>query len=498
MSPTFLLLRYRLLTLRRFLVRQAFPIFVLGPLVVGGALWVVDRYLPLVRAPLADLLAADAADAVPGSLGLVLALFLTALHLPAALTSIFPVRSPDTWLDILPTPEGARFDLALGVGLARQVPAAGVVLLALLALAEGEISAALLARLAGYVLATVAILAPLALLAATARVRWGMPRGGDRRSLVVLCLVLAAVLAIPPALRPWLLLPFWPAAAQLEAALGTVLGAAAPISAIAAGWPVLALTLAALYPIARLFVARFRRRDLERAAGLVTRRQAVLGRRFGALGARFAGRPTGELLVRDLRYVLRRFSPAVLLAAGLSVVLLAAVLLVLPGLALPLLGLRRLAVLGILAAVLALASLVPFVLKDQLSRFWLEKSTPVPPEALLRSKLWLARLLALPAALVGAAIFLTLGLAGRDLAAALLQLIAGTWIIASTIGLAVFEIAAQPILGLVFSAFVALALASLFVVYPQAWWLWIVFYVVVASKLAERAERRIHFTEVET
>ena len=164
---------------------------------------------------------------------------------------------------------------------------------------------------------------------------------------------------------------------------------------------------------------------------------------------------------------------------------------------LPQLWVERLLVAGPTLSVLALTSLVPFVLAYQLPRFWMEKSTGVALEAVWRSKLLLAALLAVGPLLVGLALIVLLH-PGHPLAtaAACLQLIASATVVSSIVGLAVFEIAEQPFMGLTFGALVGLAVAALFVFYPAAWWLWLVVYGYLAAQIAGRASRRVRFTEV--
>jgi hypothetical protein len=203
------------------------------------------------------------------------------------------------------------------------------------------------------------------------------------------------------------------------------------------------------------------------------------------------------LVRRDLRLVKRRFSPAVAMALGSAIAIDLAVLLLLLDARLPILWLRRLAVLGGTLAVLAVCALLPFLMRYQLDRFWIERSSGVDFELVWRAKLRTAGWLAAPVFMMGA-IVLT-ALPGHDTTAilgAVLQLAAATWVVASVIGLAVFELAEQPVLGLVFSAFVALAVASLFVFYPKAWWLWLIFYVYLAGQIAGRAGRQVRLLEI--
>ena len=73
-SSLYLLVRIlgeRLRSYRRLLAANAFVLFLLGPLILGGTWWVGDRYLEMARGPLRAHLAASAS---PGALGLGVAL----------------------------------------------------------------------------------------------------------------------------------------------------------------------------------------------------------------------------------------------------------------------------------------------------------------------------------------------------------------------------------------------------------------------------------------
>lgn len=482
------ILRYRLRAQRRALAADAFPILVLGPLIAGGALWVADLYLGLARAGLAALLASGGRPGVPdgGALGYGAALLLTALALPAAQRELFPVRSPGGYLDALPVPESVRFHVALAACWSRQLPVCGVLLATLYALADGAATAAELVAWTLRLLAAVVPATLIAMAAAQARVRLGTLRSGGGRLLAATAALAGALWLLPPGVRLHLLLPWRATAAQLETVMGEALAVPVPSSAAA-----LAATVAALYAGAGWLFVRFRRRDLERAEHLF--RSAAAGElRLRLLRGRRS--PLRTQLTRDLLLIGRRFSGAVYLAAALAVLAVAATVLLLPGLDLAPPWPRRLAIIGSLVAVLVLVALVPLLLRHQLPRFWLEKSTGVAPEEIWRVKVWLARVLALPGVVAGAALLGSLP--GDGWWIAVLQLLAGSWIVASVVGLAAFEIAEHPVLGLAFSALVGLALAALFVLYADVWWLWGTFYVVVAGKLGERASVRVRLLEV--
>lgn len=489
MRQTILILRYRLRSHRRWLRANVFPVFFLGPVIVGGLLWIGERYLDLVRAPLGSYLASGDGT-MPGAVGLATALVVTGTLVPSTLRELFAQRTAIAYLDCLPLPEEARFHVALGASVARNVPAWALLLLAAVALTE-EVSVAVV----GWTLRLLAALVTLAMLqvlVAQIRVRLRL-----LSSWIVLGVGLILAVAAGggiPAMR-FLLLPWWAAAAQIEIVLMEALGLPQRTLAAAEPW-FLAATAAVLYLLSGWLFRRWRRRDLE-VAEVVMRSPA---HRWHALFERLASARTDPMtaqLVRDLLLVVRRFSPAVHLTVALALAAEFLVLLVLPEVAPDPLWLRRYALSGCVVAILCLVALVPLVLKHELSRFWIEKSSGVAFDEIARTKRWLACLLALPPWIAGTAVLVVLpGDSTAAVGISILQLTASAWIVASTIGLAAFEIAAQPVLGLAFSSLIALALAALMIFYPQGWWLWAIFYAVVAGKLQERSARRVRMTEV--
>ncbi|MCP4657715.1 MAG: hypothetical protein GY856_20095 [bacterium] len=496
MRRTLLILRYRLRSHRRRLRANAFPVFFLGPVILGGLLWIGERYLDLVRGPLGSYLASGHGE-IPGAVGLAAALVVTVSLMPSTLREVFAQRTATAYLDALPLGEGVRFHVALGVCTARNAPAWGLLLLAAVALTEEVSSAAVLWALR--LLAALFTLAILQMLVAQIRVRLRLLSSWSVLA-VGLALAVAAGSGIP-ALR-LLVLPWWAAAAQIETVLGQALAVPQRASAPAEPW-FLAATVAVLYLLSGWLHLRWHRRDLEVAWVVMrspARRWHALFERLadGRLGSKRAGPLTAQL-VRDVLLVVRRFSPAVHLAVVSALATELLVLLVLPAVAPDPLWLRRFALAGCVVAILSMVALVPLVLKHELPRFWIEKSSGVELAQIARTKLWLARLLALPTWVAGTAVLVALPSGSTaEVGISILQLAASAWIVASTIGLAAFEIAAQPLLGLAFSSLIALALAALMIFYPQGWWLWAIFYVVVAGKLSERTTRRVRFTEVET
>ena len=491
MSPaTLLILRHRARALRRWVGDHAFEIFCLAPIIVVGVLWALDRQLTHLRDPLVGLFAG--ADPLAETASLSLALLLVALGLPATFRELYGRHRASSCLDPLPVSAAARFHATLAVELARAVPVLGVLLFAVGALAGDLLPApAALAERCARLVTALATLAIGRFAVALAVAHWRpLARGGW----LVAGAVAGVALAAPGPIRSALLLPWLAPAAQLETVFRNALAGPADAETLAAGPWALALTFVVLYGVARVGYLAWHRRDLEAAAHLGGKRRLSVGR----LGLVRGDQVLAVQVGRDLALVLRRFSHAVPLAVGLALLADATVITALADTRWPDLWRQRLAVAGLTLSVLALVALLPFLLKHQLPRFWIEKSTGVDFEQVWRAKLWTAALLAAAPVLAGTVILLAAPLPAAAKGVGVLQLAAAAWVVTSILALGVFEIAAQPLLGLLFGSLLGLALAALFVFYPQAWWLWAVAYLWVAGQVAGRASRRVRLLEIET
>ncbi len=491
---------------RRFLIQHGFVLFILGPMVVGAVAWVAERYLDLLRQPLVQLLAPN--GGFPDRPSTVLGLMAAALLWPSTLREVFgrPGRGQDL-LDALPISEARRFLVVVWVSISRVLLLALVFGIGLWTLeqeptffsADGELPS----RMGTLVLAFVA-LAMINLLLVVVFVPLRLASTGR---LLGLAGVATLALAQPWVPARWWLAPFaWtgrPMAVAGSAALSSdprfLVDPLAADMGVSSGLLLLALTVASASLAGGIFVRR-RRLDLEKAQSLdlPVERRGIPG--FHWLEGRVTLLPPSTLaqLRRDLLMILRRFSPAVPLALGLTA--LADLLLVTVALdpSLPELWIHRAMVLAAFVGALAAVSVVPFLLKEQLPVFWLEKSTGVALEHVWQTKWILSGLVVLPQIALAGGLILWLGPGnGWQGVVSMLQLIASAGIAATLVGTTVFEIAEQPILGLLFSGFVSSALASLMIFYPQAWWLWLIFFGYFVSLVAGRAARRVRYTEVE-
>lgn len=464
------LLKARLLGWLRQLRSQAFELFVLGPIVLGGALLIADRYL-MVGAPfLASLLAEETSAR---RLGLLAALVFSALAAGGVFRELYGERAGAGLLDILPVSETQRLVLAAVAAPIAALPAA------LLWTAGGYGLATWLDRdpvspLRHLLLAWPAFLALVLLdylllqLAMRLRLLRALPLA------VAIAALLAAWVFDPrsPLLLPW----------RLPGDLLASLWAANAGSRHPAETPAfLALLGAAAAGAALLFLA-FRRRDLYPAQALVANSRAL--RLLPA-----ARRPFSALVRRDLLLVLRRFSPLVPLAFAASAGLLALLPLLVSrsGLA-PVPLARTFAAGGVLAAA-AWVVLLPYLLAGQLRTFWLESSLGATAAQLGRAKAATSLLLAAPAALTAAALALYLLPSEGGLAA--ISILCAALTLAVSMGLTIWETPLEPAIGLIYGLLVGGAAAALFVLAPAGWPFWLAAYGYLAVQLLGRVRQQV-------
>lgn len=448
-----------------------YALLVLGPLVLGMTYFGVGR---MVRE----------AEWSPGEwqtlfAGVAAAACLAALSLSRASVEVYHVRTPEWVLDALPVSAGAQLSAALVLRASRTL-AVGAVALVLCWLAGGEVvSARLFASLA----LLVAVLASGEVLSALGWVRWSHRRGGAQGAAALAGFALCATVAgalLADVSRPGGL---------------TVVGRAA---LVAGG----VLTAALLVALAFAAHARWRASDAEFAKRLGARE------RWGGFVERLAERACGgrrELssqLARDLRLTLRGFSSAVYAAAGVAVLVILLLVALLAGGVLPggeseswtsttwlprVLAVKFACVLAAAAS----AALLPVLVAHQRPHFWLERSAGLKGEDAWRAKLYLARVLAAPAALAAWVAGVACGAVPAAYAPALLAECAWLWWVVSTAaaGLA-FEMPEQPGLALVVTLCASLAAGGLTAV---VWPIGLAIYAMAVQPLCLRGVERAQF-----
>jgi hypothetical protein len=499
---------------------QAFELFVLGPIVLGGALLIADRYL-MVGAPyLAGLLASEKGAL---RLGLLAAMIFAALAAAGVFRELYGERAGASLYDILPVSEGQRLVLAA------------------LASAVAALPASLLWTLGGYGLSYWMETPPLPLLEA-----WGLSflafwslvlldfllvqlalRLGLLRAAAMAALAAALLGGLVFAPTSPLLLPLrlsgdvlagvWSAglsrtelsapavdpAAGLEPSQGEAAGSPRGEAPRSLGSPPspgppgeggrgervsspLLLQVAICATFAAIFFLLFRKKDAGRAQALVAGSRAL--RLLPA-----AKSPAGALVRRDLLLVLRRFSPLVPLAFAASLGMLALLPLLVSRSGLEPLPLARTFSAGGLLAAAAWVALLPYLLANQLRTFWLESSVGATAIQLAKAKALTSLLLAAPAAL--AAAFLALRLLPSEGGLTAIAILCAAATLAISMGLTMWETPLEPAIALVYGLLIGGAIAALFVFAPAGWPFWLVAYVYLAVQLLGRVRQRIAVLE---
>ena len=475
------ILPYRARILVRWLRQRAFVLFVLTPILLGAVLLSGGRLLSSAREGLRMALEGSVGG-VDGVIlaGLAAALVATALALPGTLRELYGEDGLAQLFDASSLPSSQRLVVCFAAILVRGLAWAPLWVLVGVALADGDWLTPWPGALA-FTAAVAALQLPVAL--GVAHFRFWSPLHA-----VGMLTVVAACLALPPVRV--LLAPWWIAGAPLSGLLQRSLNlpaldagpAASPIA-----WIVL---LGACWALALWAYPRWWRGDLS----AVRRQLTAAGEVSVSPPPRSA---VAALVRRDLRMVRRRFSVAVPTALGIALTLDVVVLLLLLDARLPELWLRRLAVLGGTFSVTAVVSLVPFLVRHQLRRLWIERSTGLNETALGLAKVQTAFLLAIPAFLCAAVPLAFLpGHSPREILIAVLQLLSTTVVAASFVGIVVYEVAEEPLLGWLLGVSVAMAVGSLLIFYPNGWWLWLALYGYGASQAAGRVGRRVQLTEI--
>jgi len=469
------LLRARVLIWLRELKSHAFELFVLGPIVFGGALWIADRYV-MVGAPyLAGLLAEESGAR---RFGLLAALAFSALFAAGTFRELYGDRLGVGLLDILPVSEAQRLTLAAVAAGVAALPATllwtagGGALTHWIPGAELDLAGAL--GLSFFALLALVVQGYLLLQLA---VRLGLLRA------LPLALGLAALLGgliFDP--HSLLLLP-WRVPGDALAAIWSQASSAgqsaAPLESFFAG---LALHLALSSLSAGALFLIYRRRDLDRAQALRGNARALrlLPRAHQAWTA---------LLRRDLLLVLRRFSPLVPIALACSLCLLVLLPLLVLRSGLAAVPLARTFAAGSVLAVAAFVALLPYLLASQLRTFWLESSLGTSGLDFARAKAATALLLAAPAALIAAGLAFVLLPSEAGLTA--ISILCAALTLSVSMGLTLWETPAEPAIGLIYGLLIGGACAALFVLAPAGWPYWLVAFLYLGSQLLGRVRERV-------
>ncbi len=202
-------------------------------------------------------------------------------------------------------------------------------------------------------------------------------------------------------------------------------------------------------------------RDLSGGHGQAAPQSMTRRRRHSLTVLRSPGEIRPQLL-RDLLLIRRFFSPAVFFAAAGALAALTLAWTVRDSA-----GARWTAAIvlagGALAA-LALSSLAPLLLRWQIPRFWLERSSPVQPDSIWKVKIWFTALLSIP--LLLAVIPMLASLPGENNFAVLAaQALIVVLTVSSSVALLMFEAAEHPVLGLTPAGLLGFGFAGSYVLF---------------------------------
>lgn len=446
--------RLRLTTGRRWVGDEGFTIFVMAPLVVGGAALIFEPFV-------ADAARALRVGALPwiddhrAGMAAAVGIALIVARLSGAIRDAFALRECDFALDALPISSLARAHDALLRRVAKALPVGiALVLAAALAVPDtgGRLSAARDA------------VGPALLLS----VALGIVETG------------AAMLAVHGRfVRPMRL---------AVTALAVAAAAFAVESAVVVAVFVLPIVMygVTLYAFAAWRIAD---RDVARQA-LARARRSRTG--FEQRAGQWFGLRIAAQVVRDLRLVRRGFSSSVYAAAGLAVVVPGAATWLARSFALGPDGCFRAAGAATAAAAFVLSALTHGLVAYERPRVWIDLVCGVAPEEFPKARLWTARLLAAPALPLGLA---TAAATGVPLGIRTVATVAwSTWATASLTGVLCYELKERPAAGLALAAVLAGGVTLLVVVnepFDLMWSFGLFAYVYAMFHLEARAKDKV-------
>ena len=495
MQQTILLLRYKGLAGARWLGAHWFPLFLLGPLLLYGLFFIVEPSLMDAGAWLRE----RARGWRVGNLdpaALVLATALVAFSLPRVLREVYSIGNGDAALDGLAVKPTARLHASIAAEFLKSLPAMAVLWVLLRAVASQGASGELFAEQGLILVAAAVQLALLGIATALTLVHFRL-FSPLRISLQAALLVACAVASAWDPLWRIPLLPLVVPATLLSDAAAISLPVAYPPSFRLSAWWFWIVSAAVLYALNWRMYAAWRDAGQEAAIALSSRQYSSGSRGKEWIESRL-GPAAASQLRRDWKLTARVFSPAVYVACALAVLFPLAAAAAASRLELDSVWSGRAVGFGCCFGTLAICALGPLLLKHQLPYYWMESSCGLPIESIWRSKLWYTRSLGLAALAVSCAAALLSGRFGpAELAIVAFQCTMAAFTISSFVGVMVFEIAGDPVLGIALSGAVSLSLAGLFIVAPEYSLLWLAFLAYGFAKMGERAEDRLRFIEVE-
>jgi hypothetical protein len=435
----------------RWIWENAFTLFVMGPLILGGAGLIFQPTIEAAARVLREGADGFAVRNEAAAAGALFALLLVA-RFSGTVRDVYALDGADHYLDGLPVPRLTRFHVALVVRILKAAP-----------LAAAALFVQVISRPPGASIASTAGGGLLPLVASAVAL-------GVVETAVAIVLVRLRVLG---AVR---LVVFAVLAVVSAALLADWLGRGAIFVAFAA------------YPIAAFGYVRWRTEDRERAREALARARRTPVR-FERIADRMLGPCAGAQLLRDLRLVRRGFSTTAYIAAAAAILI--------PGLAVWAANqygfttewLARVVESATILSSFALATITHALVHYERPRVWIDLTSGAEPSELPRAKRWTGRILAVPAAGLGWAAALAAGLPLDPME--IFKLAFLVWATATLTSVLCYEVAERPAAGLVLSFLPAVGISLMFVFYPSFSGIWFAMYYYVSTNLFERARHKV-------
>jgi hypothetical protein len=473
-----LILYFKFLEILRQIKDNLFTLFFLGPII----LW----FVYMLAVPYIDALAVGSYPILSTNSLQLLATILVFLFLLSSLSDvvaeIYPIQSPDSYLDALPIATNWRFFSLLIIRITRTIP-----LLVVIGLLNF-----LVAKIANKPSQTLSlilfILLPIALQLAALQILLVIFATHFKQIYFTRILLVFFAISLITYLFPtfgWCLgLPFIGIRELLILIYNNLSGNSNGLSSIDSVISLIMFIF--LASLALIGYQKWAIADREAVEQILAKKRYfsdLIGRNF--VFAKIFGLRLGAHLLRDLILTFRFFSAAVYLSFAFAIIFEISLLAIVRNTDYPM-DIVSQAVTAL--ATFSLAALAPALVKHQLPFLWLERSLPVSGQDMSMCKLIYACLISLPIPIISFLLSLALKpLALNEESFLLFQLMLVWLTVSSLVGILSFEIASRPLLAILFIAIGSLAIAVLVI---QVWWIWFILYPYLMDKLLVRGRER--------
>lgn len=473
-----LILYFKFLETLRQIKDNLFTLFFLGPIILWFVYMLAVPYLDALAVGLSPVFSANSLQ----TLATILIFLFLLSSLSDVIAEVYPIQSPESYLDALPIAAKWRFFSLLIIRISKNFP-----LLFVIGLVNFLVSK--IANRPSQSLSIVFfILIPIALQLASLQLALVILATHFKQLRFARILLFFAFISVIGYLVPkvgyFLGFPFIGMRELLMLVYNNWTGSSSSLISIYSLISLLVfmgVTIIALISYQKWAILD--REVVEQALAKKRYFSDLIGQNF--VLAKIFGLKIGAPLLRDLILTFRFFSAAVYLSFAFATIFEVSLIVLAQRTDYPVEIIAQ----GVTAlATFALAALAPALVKHQLPFLWLERSLPVSGEDMSTCKMFYACLISLPIPIISFLLSLVLKPLPLAEEGFLLFQIMLVWLtVASLVGILSYEIASRPALAIIFIAIGSLAIAILVI---QLWWIWFILYPYVMDKLLVRGRER--------